>query len=116
MHNFVSDGASSESSESEFEPGYASKHGKKKRKHRDGGRGFDSPSDYTRTTGRSKGVVSYKDFYDSAGNESGEGGEEEGEEPVEGAGEVVPLVEDNREAIERILKKRVGRIGGLFTD
>lgn len=108
MHSFVSDGGSTgSSSESEFEPGYASKRSKKKKsKHRDGG---DSPSDYTRTTGRSKGVVSYKNFYGSDGNESGE---ENGEEPMEGGGEMVPLVEDNRETIEKILKKRAGRIGG----
>lgn len=114
MHSFVSDGGSTGSgSESEFEPGYASKRSKKKKKkYKEGGGGFDSPSDYTRTTGRSKGVVSYKDFYGSGseGNESG--GEEEGEEPMEG-GEALPLVEDNRETIERILKKRAGRVGGM---
>lgn len=101
----MSDGTTNSSSESEFEPGYASKRGKKK-KHKGTNKTLDS--DYVRTTGRSKGVVSYKDFYGgSAGEESGEGGEEkeEGEE-------VLPLVEDNRETIEKILKKRVGRIGG----
>ena len=56
-------------------------------------------------------MVSYKDFYMSdEGNESGAA--EEGEEPLEGGGEMVPLVEDNRETIERILRKRVGRVGG----
>ena len=111
MHSFVSDGGSTaSSSESEFEPGYASKAKKKKKKHKDASRGFDSPSDYLRTTGRSKGVVSYKDFYGSDVNESGE----EGEEGVEDLGEggAVPLVEDNRETIEKILKKRIGKVGG----
>lgn len=122
-HSFMSDGggSSSESSESEFEPGYSTSKQKKKRKKRKklkrvgAERDTESPLDYVRTTGRSKGVISYKDFYDSDGGGSGSGegeglggGEEAGEE---GGGAV--LVEDNREGIEKILKKRFGKIGGL---
>ena len=108
-------GTTGSSSESEFEPGYVSKQRKKKKRKQYGQKGLtgvvDSPSDYVRTTGRSKGVVSYKDFYGSDVDGSGEGegmNEEKGEEE----GEAVIPVEDNREAIEKILKKRIGRPGG----
>jgi hypothetical protein len=117
----MSDGDSSaSSSESEFEPGYVKQRKKKKKKKRKKGtsRNADvSPSDYVRTTGRSKGVVSYKDFYgsdeegsgDGEGGENGEGGVAEGEGSIEYA-----VVEDNREAIEKILKKRIGKVGGRY--
>lgn len=56
-------------------------------------------------------MISYKNFYgsdegsgDGEGEENGEGGVAEGEGTV--------LVEDNRETIEKILKKRIGRVGG----
>lgn len=108
----MSDGATSgSSSESEFEPGYAtSKHRKKKKQRKQpADRDNVSPSDFVRTTGRSKGVVSYTNFYgsDVGGSGDGEGGEE-----LEEGVEVIPPVEDNREGIERILKKRTGRLGG----
>lgn len=106
----MSDGATSGSgSESEFEPGYASKQGKKKKQRKAADRDNVSPSDYVRTTGRSKGVVSYTNFYgsDVGGSDDGDGGEE-----LEEGVDVVPPVEDNREGIERILKKRTGRVGG----
>ena len=97
------------SSESEFEPGYASKQRKKKNRLKgEPNRDVDSPSDFTRTTGRSKGIISYKDFY---GSEVEEGEEEEGVNEMEMA---VPPVEDNRENIERILRKRIGRVGGMY--
>ena len=105
----MSDGVTSgSSSESEFEPGYTSKQRKKKKRGKAAERDI-SPSDYVRTTGRSKGVVSYTNFYgsDVGGSDEGEGGEE-----LEEGVEVVPLVEDNRDGIERILKKRTGRVGG----
>ena len=112
-HTFVSDGeVSGSSSGSEFEPGgYQRRRGKKAKQRRGNNNGSNrvtsSPSDFTRTTGRSRGVVNYKDFY---GGSEGEGEDEAGE----GAeGETpVPAVEDNRETIERILKKRVGLVGG----
>lgn len=102
-------GTTASSSESEFEPGYSSKQRKKKKqkKQKRMNRDFDSPSDYVRTTGRSRGVVSYKNFYGSDVNDSEKEGGGEGE-----GGELVPLVEDNRETIEKILKKRIGKIGG----
>lgn len=111
MHSFLSDGVSSaSSSESEFEPGYAKK--KKKPKKGVNCNTDVSPSDYVRTTGRNKGVVSYKDF-GSDGSNDGEGGEDGEGRVVEGEGvPEIAVVEDNREAIEKILKKRMGRVGG----
>ena len=117
-HTFESDGeVSGSSSESEFEPGGYRRRGKKSKHRRAGNSGSNSraassPTDFTRTTGRSRGVVNYKDFYGGSGEsgEGGGGGEEVGEG---GEGEtLVPLVEDNRETIEKILKKRVGLAGG----
>ena len=110
-HTFESDiEVSGSSSDSEFEPGGLHSKRNKRNKRRTQKKGNNKcsvlPSDFTRTTGRSKGVVSYKDFY----------GSEEGEEHVEGEEDEVPLpvVEDNRETIERILKTRVGIVGGMI--
>ncbi len=112
--SFLSDGGGStaDSSESEFEPGYTAKRRSKKKKRKGAGKDGDLLSDCVRTTGRSRGVVSYKDFYGSEEEGSGGGGEEGGEGAEEGV-ELVPPVEDNRETIERILKKRIGRAGGI---
>ncbi len=115
MHTFDSDGGGTtrSSSESEFEPGYVSKQRKKKR-HKRANEDI-SPSDYVRTTGRKKGAVSYKDFYGSNDEDSDGGGGGNGErrgEDVEEGGEVPVLEEDNREAIEKILCKRIGKVGG----
>ncbi len=110
-HRFESEGEfSGSSSESEFEPGgYQKRRGKKSKRHgHNNDRAEASPSDFTRTTGRSRGVVNYKDFYGAS--ESGEEGENVGE-GAEGEA-IAPLEEDNRETIERILKKRVGLVGG----
>ena len=102
-HTFASDGEiSGSSSESEFEPG--GKRSKKRKQKRGNSRAAVSPSDFTRTTGRNRGVVSYKDFDMSEGE-----GAEEGEE----ADAPLPVVEDNRETVERILKCRVGAVGGM---
>ena len=101
-----------ESSESEFEPGYTSKRRSKKRKRKGGSKDVDSLSDYVRTTGRNRGVVSYKDFYGSGEGSDEGGGEEGGEGLGEEEMELVPLVMDNRETIEKILKKRIGTVGG----
>ena len=122
MHRFESDGGGGGSSlggssESEFEPGCTSKRKKKQQRRKGAGQqamGFHSPSsDYVRTTGRSKGIVSYKDFYgsDMGSSENGGEGGEEGAEPADAEGGVL-VVEDNRETIEKILKKRLGKIGG----
>ena len=55
-------------------------------------------------TSRKRGVISYKE---SSGEVSdSEQGEMEGE-----AGEGVMEVEDNRECIEKVLKKRKGKVG-----
>ena len=92
---------SSSSSESEFEPGWG---GSKKRKKKKKSSQLQS-SDYVRMTSRKRGVISYKE---SSGEESGseQGGEMEGE-----GGEGVMEVEDNRECIEKVLKKRKGKVG-----
>ena len=96
-HSYESASAVSTGSESEFEPAYT----KKKRK-------TAASSDFVRMTSRKRGVVSYKES-------NSEGGEGRGvsEEGVEGW-EEVPAVEDNRETIERVLKKRVGPIEGMW--
>lgn len=60
-------------------------------------------SDYVRMTSRKRGVVSYKES--SKSELSGEEVREEWE--VEGGGGGA-VEEDNREAIERVIKKRVG--------
>lgn len=52
-------------------------------------------------TGRRTGVVSYKE---SSGTDS--------DEVVERKEQQQEVEEDNREAIERILKKRIGKVGG----
>lgn len=74
------------SSGSEFDPG------RTKRKQK--------PSDFVRMTGRRTGVVSYKE---SSGTDSDEVMERREQQEME---------EDNREAIERVLKKRIGQVGG----
>ncbi len=110
MHTFVSDGGSSgSSSESEFEPGYVSKKRKKQKQKKGVNQELDSLSDYVRTTGRRKDVVSYKDY---GSDEDGEGGGEELELEEGGEAQVAMVLEDNRETIEKILKKRIGRVGG----
>ena len=118
-HSFLSDGgvSTAESSESEFEPGYVTKRRSKKKKRKGTGKDPEMLSDFVRTTGRSRGVVSYKDFYGSEeeeGGGEGGGGGEEGMEGVEEGVELLPPVEDNRETIEKILKKRIGKVGGTF--
>ena len=98
-HSYVS-AESSSSSESEFEPGWG---GSKKRKKKKKSSQLQS-SDYVRMTSRKRGVISYKE---SSGEESdSEQGEMEGE-----GGEGVIEVEDNRECIEKVLKKRRGKVG-----
>lgn len=53
-------------------------------------------------TSRRKEAISYKESSGSDSEEQGEGGEWVG----------VPAEEDNRESIERVLKKRIGKVGG----
>lgn len=107
-HSYVS-AESSESSESEFEPGWG---GSKKRKKKKKGGSQQQFSDFVRMTGRKRGVISYKES-SASGNSDSEKAELDGGEGVEGeGGEGVMEVEDNRECIEKVLKKRVGRVGG----
>ena len=79
-------GSGQSSSGSEFEPGRLARRNQK-------------PSDFVRMTGRKKGVVSYKE---TSGSDSDVVERQEQEE----------VEEDNREAIERVLKKRIGHVGG----
>ena len=79
-------GSGQSSSGSEFEPSRLTKRNQR-------------PSDFVRMTGRKKGVVSYKE---TSGSDS----------DVVERQEQVEVEEDNREAIERVLKKRIGQVGG----
>ena len=101
-HSYESASAVSTSSESEFEPGFSKKKKKNKKSKSHG-----ESSDFIRMTSRKRGVVSYKESVsdNSEGNgvEGGEGGEE-----------ATTQVEDNRETIDRVLRKRVGPVGGEF--
>lgn len=92
---------SSSSSESEFEPGWG---GSKKRKKKKKSSQLQS-SDFVRMTSRKRGVISYKESSGSQESDS-ELGEAEGER-----GEGVMEIEDNRECIEKVLKKRRGKVG-----
>ena len=92
---------SSSSSESEFEPGWG---GSKKRKRKKKSSQLQS-SDFVRMTSRKRGVISYKE---SSGSQ--ESNSEQGEIEGEG-GEGIMEVEDNRECIEKVLKKRRGKVG-----
>lgn len=83
------------SSDSEFEPGGG--RGRKKRQ-----RG-QATSDFVRMTSRRRGVVSYKESSPE---------HVDSDEVVEGRAWEEPQVEDNRETIEKVLKKRIGREGG----
>lgn len=107
-HSYVS-AASSSSSESEFEPGYG---GSKKRKKKRKAHSQQQMSDFIRMTSRKKGVISYKES-SASGNSDSEKVELEGGEGVEGEG--VMEVEDDRECIEKVLKKRIGKVGGQFS-
>ena len=98
VHDLTSD------TDSEFEPGYA-KRKKKKKRHQT--RDDFTSSDFIRMTSRKRGVISYKETSSSANEDSDGMGGVEGE-----GGERMELVEDNRECIEKVLKKRNGRIGG----
>ena len=101
-HSYESASAVSTGSESEFEPSYTKKK-KKKRK----GTSEANNTDFVRMTSRKRGVVSYKepnsDGREGEGSVSGD--------DVEGVEEGPPL-EDNRETIERVLKKRMGPVEG----
>ncbi len=97
-HSYESASAVSTGSESEFEPAYTKK---KKRK-----RASEANTDFIRMTSRKRGVVSYRES--NSGGE-GEGGSGEGVEGLEEG----PQVEDNRDTIERVLKKRIGPVEGM---
>ncbi len=81
------------SSESEFEPGGGAARRRRRRE--------QTATDFVRMTSRRKGVISYKESSSEEVEEGLGGGEGEG-----------PPVEDNRETIEKVLKKRMGRVGG----
>ena len=100
---------SSSSSESEFEPGYG---GSKKRKKKRNKASQQQMSDFVRMTSRKRGVISYKES-SASGNSDSEKAELEGGEEGEG-GEGVMEVEDDRECIEKVLKKRIGKVGGQY--
>ena len=82
---------SADSQGSDFDPGG----GAQRRKPR--------PSDYVRMTSRKKGTISYKE---SSGSELTDS------DMVVERGEGAPAEEDNREGIEKVLMKRMGRVGG----
>ena len=87
------DPAASTDSDSEFEP--SGRAGRKKRR----GKHSATSSDFVRMTSRKKGVVSYKESSHSDLSGDGAAAEEDGE----GAGE---MEDDNRDAIERVIRKR----------
>lgn len=83
---------SADSQGSDFDPGG----GAQRRKPR--------PSDYVRMTSRKKGTISYKE---SSGSELTDS------DMVVERGEGAPAEEDNREGIEKVLMKRMGRVGDI---
>ena len=108
-HSYVS-AESSESSESEFEPGWG---GSKKRKKKKKATSQQQFSDFVRMTSRKRGVISYKESSES-GDSNSEKAELDGGDGVEGeGGEGMMEVEDNRDCIEKVLKKRIGKVGGV---
>ena len=86
------------SSESEFEPGGGG--GRRRRRRKIEGQGS---SDFVRMTSRRKGVISYKESSSEL---------VDSDEAAEDVRWEEAPVEDNREAIEKVLSKRIGRVGG----
>ena len=73
---------SSDSSESEFEPGWGRSKKRKKKKNMSSQQQF---SDYVRMTSRKRGVISYKEFSES-GHSDSDKAEVDGGDGVEGEG------------------------------
>ena len=87
----------SSDSDSEFEPG-----GGRRRRMKKASKMRGTVSEFARaTTGRKRGVVSYKESSHSDGSEAGEGVEE-------GGVEMVMVEEDTRDGVERVVQSRPG--------